>query len=66
MKKKDNRGGLRNPPGGRPKSEQTRATVSVCLSPENLAFRKYLGRDWNDYINMLLDRERKNEKDDTY
>ena len=57
--KKDNRGGLRpTNPGGRPKKESKRVTVSVCLDPENLEYRKQVGRGWNDLVNGLIGRLR--------
>lgn len=57
--KKDNRGGLRpTNPGGRPKKESKRVTVSVCLDPENLEYRKQIGRGWNDLVNGLIGRLR--------
>lgn len=57
--KKDNRGGLRpTNPGGRPKNESKRVTVSVCLDPENLEYRKQIGRGWNDLVNGLIGRLR--------
>ena len=57
--KKDNRGGLRpTNPGGRPKKESKRVTVSVCLDPENLEYRKSVGRGWNDLVNGLIGRLR--------
>ena len=57
--KKDNRGGLRpTNPGGRPKKESKRVTVSVCLDPENLDYRKQIGRGWNDLVNGLIGRLR--------
>ena len=52
---KKQRGGLRNPPGGRPKKQDKRITVSVCLTPENEAYRRQIGRDWNDLINSLVE-----------
>lgn len=53
--KKENRGGLRpTNPGGRPKKAAKRVTVSVCLDPENLDYRKQIGRGWNDWINELI------------
>ncbi len=58
-KKKDNRGGLRHSnPGGRPKKAAKRVTVSVCLDPENLEYRKQIGRGWNDLVNGLIGRLR--------
>ena len=55
MRKKDNRGGLRpTNPGGRPKKAAKRVTVSVCLDPENLKYRKQIGRKWNDLGNILV------------
>ena len=57
--KKDNRGGLRpTNPGGRPKKAAKRVTVSVCLDPENLEYRKQIGRGWNDLVNGLIGRLR--------
>ena len=57
--KKDNRGGLRpTNPGGRPKKESKRVPVSVCLDPENLEYRKQIGRGWNDLVNGLIGRLR--------
>ena len=57
--KKDNRGVLRpTNPGGRPKKESKRVTVSVCLDPENLEYRKQIGRGWNDLVNGLIRRLR--------
>lgn len=53
------RGGLRNPPGGRPLKADKRKTVSVCLSPANAAYLAAMGREKNDYVNRLLDGERK-------
>ena len=54
--KKDNRGGYRaTNPGGRPKKSAKRVTVSVCLDPENLEYRKQVGRGWNDLVNMLVE-----------
>lgn len=53
--KKENRGGLRpTNPGGRPKKAAKRVTVSVCLDPENLKYRKQIGRKWNDLVNILV------------
>ena len=55
MKKKDNRGGLRpSNPGGRPKKAGKRVTVSVCLDPDNLEYRKQIGRGWNDLVNGMI------------
>ena len=57
--KKDNRGGLRpSNPGGRPKKAAKRVTVSVCLDPENLEYRKQVGRGGNDLGNGLIGRLR--------
>ena len=57
--KTENRGGLRpTNPGGRPKKESKRVTVSVCLDPENLEYRKQVGRGWNDLVNGLIGRLR--------
>lgn len=54
-KKKDNRGGLRQSnPGGRPKKAEKRVTVSVCLDPENLEYRKQIGRGWSDLVNQVV------------
>lgn len=53
--KKETRGGLRHSnPGGRPKKAAKRVTVSVCLDPENLEYRKAVGRGWNDLVNRLV------------
>lgn len=56
MKNKvEKRGGLRQPnPGGRPKKAAKRVTISVCLDPENLEYRKQIGRGWNDLVNDLV------------
>lgn len=59
MKKQETRGGLRNPPGGRPPKADKRVTVQVCLSPANAAYLAAKGRTKNDYVNRLLDGERK-------
>ena len=60
MKKKDNRGGLRpSNPGGRPKKAGKRVTVSVCLDPDNLEYRKQIGRGWNDLVNKLVKNQTK-------
>lgn len=57
--KKETRGGLRHSnPGGRPKKAAKRVTVSVCLDPENLEYRKQVGRGWNDLVNGLIGRLR--------
>lgn len=58
--KKETRGGLRNPPGGRPPKADKRVTVQVCLSPANAAYLAEMGKSKNDYVNLLLDWERKN------
>lgn len=59
MEIKTKRGGLRNPPGGRPTKADKRVTVQICLSPANAEHLAAKGRKKNDYINMLLDGERK-------
>ena len=57
--KTENRGGFRpTNPGGRPKKAAKRVTVSVCLDPENLEYRKQVGRGWNDLVNGLIGRLR--------
>ena len=56
---KETRGGLRNPPGGRPPKPDKRVTVQICLSPANAAYLAAKGRDKNDFLNRLLDGERK-------
>ena len=57
--KTENRGGFRpTNPGGRPKKAAKRVTVSVCLDPENLEYRKQIGRGWNDLVNGLIGRLR--------
>lgn len=56
---KETRGGLRNPPGGRPPKAEKRVTVQICLSPTNAAYLAAMGRAKNDYLNLLLDGERK-------
>lgn len=58
---KKQRGGDRG--GRKPKKPNKRVTVSVCLDPENLEFRKALGRKWNDEVNLLLDAERRSIAD---
>lgn len=60
MKQPTTRGGLRNPPGGRPPKTDKRITVQVCLSPANAEYLRAKGREKNDYVNRLLDGERKN------
>ena len=59
MKKPTQHGGPREG-SGRPRISKSgkRATVSVCLSPENAALRESLGREWNNFVNMLLDQYR--------
>lgn len=57
--KSETRGGLRNPPGGRPPKADKRVTVQVCLSPANAEYLAAKGRTKNDYLNLLLDEERK-------
>lgn len=59
---KPTHGGRRNPPGGRPPKDGGRITLSVCLSPENAEFIRQMGRDKNDFLNLLLDMERKKQK----
>ena len=59
MNKKETRGGLRNPPGGRPPKAEKRVTVQICLSPANAAYLAAVGRAKSDFINLLLDGERK-------
>ncbi len=59
MSEQPKRGGIRNPPGGRPPKADKRVTVQVCLSPANAAFLAAKGRDKNDFLNRLLDGERK-------
>lgn len=56
---KSKRGGLRNPPGGRPPKADKRKTVSVCISPANAAYLAAMGKQKNDFLNLLLERERK-------
>lgn len=56
--RQEKRGGLRNPPGGRPKKDETRITVSVMLSKANAKYLRSLGRAKNDHLNSLLDKER--------
>ena len=57
--KTEKRGGYRpTNPGGRPKKSAKRVTVSVCLDPENLEYRKQIGRGWNDLVNGLIGRLR--------
>ena len=64
MTKKNQHGGPREG-SGRPRISRAgkRQTVSVCLSPKNMALRQSLGREWNETVNMLLDeyRGRKND-----
>lgn len=57
--KNSKRGGLRNPPGGRPPKADKRVTVQICLSPANAAYLAAMGRAKSDFINRLLDGERK-------
>ena len=56
---KETRGGLRNPPGGRPPKAEKRVTVQICISPANAAYLAAMGRAKSDFINLLLDGERK-------
>lgn len=58
--KQEKRGGLRTPPGGRPKKTDKRITVQICLSPDNAEYLAALGREKNNFLNSLLDRERQN------
>ena len=61
--KTENRGGLRpTNPGGRPKKAVKRVTVSVCLDPENLEYRKSVGRGWNDLVNQSVADHRNGQK----
>ncbi len=54
--KTEKRGGLRpSNPGGRPKKAAKRETVSVCLDPDNLEYRKQVGRGWNDLVNWMVE-----------
>ncbi len=59
MTKKNQHGGPREG-SGRPRISKSgkRATVSVCLSPENAALRESIGREWNTIVNLLLDEYR--------
>lgn len=59
MKQPTTHGGRRQNSGRPPKGSNKRRTVSVCLEPENAEFLAAKGRGKNDYLNMLLERERK-------
>lgn len=58
--KKETHGGQRANSGRRLKNKDgPRKTVSVCLSPANAAYLATMGKQKNDYLNLLLERERK-------
>jgi len=57
--KPETRGGLRFPAGGRPPKPEKRITIQICLDPENAEFLQAMGRGKNNYINTLLNKERK-------
>lgn len=57
--KKGGHGGVRENSGRKKKEDELkRVTVSVCLDPENLEYRKQVGRAWNDLVNELLKRNK--------
>jgi hypothetical protein len=57
--KKGGHGGVRENSGRKIKADESkRVTVSVCLDPENLEYRKQIGRGWNDLVNGLIGRLR--------
>lgn len=63
--KKENRGGLRNPPGGRPpKPEGERMkNATFRLTPENLKYLQTIpAGKRGELINRLLDGERKKQQ----
>lgn len=46
---------------GRRAPDGKRTTISVCLTPENTAFLKAMGNQKNNWLNLILDRERLTE-----
>ncbi len=57
MKQKSTHGGPRQNSG--PKAPNgKRLTRSVCLTPDNLEFFEGLGKEKNNWLNLVLDRER--------
>ncbi len=65
---KKKHGGSRSGSGRKRKDPpEKRITFPVILSPANAKYLRALGRGKNDYLNLLLDRERneqENGKDD--
>lgn len=54
-------GGARINSGRKPKSQDgPRKVVQICLSPANAEHLAAKGREKNNYINLLIDGERKN------
>jgi len=60
MKQPANHGGPRANSGRKPKgTDGPRKVVQICLSPANAEYLAAKGRGKSDYVNLLLDRERK-------
>lgn len=60
MKRPITHGGSRANSGRRLKDpDGPRKVVQVCLSPANAAYLAAKGKEKNDFLNMLLDGERK-------
>lgn len=57
-KRKSTHGGPNRNQGRRAQDGGKRITISVCLTPENTAFLKALGKEKNNRLNLILDRER--------
>lgn len=60
MKQPTTHGGARINSGRRLKDpDGPRKAVQVCLSPANAAYLAAMGKSKNDFLNLLLDGERK-------
>lgn len=58
MKKQKSTHGGPNRNQGRRAPEGKRITISVCLTPENTAFLKALGKEKNNWLNTIIEKER--------
>ena len=60
MNQNNSHGGFRINSGRKPKDpDGPRKVVQICLSPANAAFLAAKGREKDDFLNRLLDGERK-------
>jgi hypothetical protein len=61
-KEKKTRGGARKGAGRKTKSvDGSRTPATAYLSPDNYAFRKELGVEWNDLLNEILNKFRNDQ-----